>query len=101
MYVEVLSEYKKNPIKQTDNKYAEQCITTVMYAAYDDIRTRLYTLLGFNSRGGGSADGKDSASIVLFPSGSDAEFLPLVVALIRANKGGGKIPIDSSSSIVY
>ena len=101
MYAEVLSEYKKNPMKQTDNKYAEQCITTVMYAAYDDIRTRLHRLLGFNSSGGGSADGKDSASIVLFPSGSDAEFLPLVVALIRANKGGGKIAIDSSSSVVY
>ena len=88
-------------MKQTDNKYAEQCITTVMYAAYDDIRTRLYTLLGFNSRGGGSADGKDSASIVLFPSGSDAEFLPLVVALIRANKRGGKSAINIFSNIIF
>jgi hypothetical protein len=75
----------------------------VIYDVNDNIRSRLSTILGLNndsiSDGGGDSESKGTsdsldygtsreASLVLFPSGSDAEFLPLVVAMIRSKKRG-------------
>lgn len=54
-----------------------------MFSACDDIRQRLSLVLGFDESG-------SAASLVMFPSGSDAEFLPLVMALIRSNADGGE-----------
>lgn len=54
-----------------------------MFSAYDIVRQRLSLVLGFDGSG-------SKASLVMFPSGSDAEFLPLVVALIRSNAEGGE-----------
>jgi hypothetical protein len=59
-----------------------QSVTAVISAACNDIRQRLLLIMGFS--------GNNKASLITFPSGSDAEFLPLVVALIRSNSRGGK-----------
>lgn len=59
-----------------------QSVTAVMSSACNDIRQRLLSLMGFS--------GSNSASLIMCPSGSDAEFFPLVVALIRSNSRGGK-----------
>ena len=77
----------KNDFELSDDESMKQCISTAMYGACDDIRSRLHALFGFNCK---NTD-EENASLVLFPSGSDAEFLPLVVALIRAKDDGGKI----------
>ena len=68
-----------------------------MYGACDDIRTRLLAIFGLKGAN------ENVASLVLFPSGSDAEFLPLVVALIRAKNAGGEItnPLYSLKSYPF
>jgi hypothetical protein len=48
----------------------------VMMEENDDIRYRLHSLFDISS---------EMASIVLFPSGSDAELIPTVAALIRSD----------------
>lgn len=59
-----------------------QSVTAVMSSACNDIRQRLLSVMDFS--------GSNEASLIMCPSGSDAEFLPLVVALIRSNSRGGK-----------
>ena len=90
LYDQVTKEFanrkeEKKVVELSDDESIEQCISTVMYGACDDIRTRLLAIFGLKGTN------ENIASLVLFPSGSDAEFLPLVVALIRAKNAGGEI----------
>jgi hypothetical protein len=71
-----------------------QCLSGVIYAACDNIRSRLLSVLDL-SKVNTDISHSDSiktgeAGLILFPSGSDAEFLPLIMALIRA-KGQGVV----------
>ena len=90
LYDQVTKEFakrkeEKKVVELSGDESIEQCISTVMYGACDDIRTRLLAVFGLKGTN------ENIASLVLFPSGSDAEFLPLVVALIRAKHVGGEI----------
>ena len=62
-------------------------VSNVMFTACDDVRRRLASCLGYNSA--------NEIGMITFPSGSDAEYLPLIIALIRANIGGIDITIRS------
>ena len=102
LYDQVTKEFanrkeEKKVVELSDDESIEQCISTVMYGACDDIRTRLLAIFGLKGTN------ENVASLVLFPSGSDAEFLPLVVALIRAKNAGGEItnPLYSLKSYHY
>ena len=72
----------------TDSESASQLsqsISNVMNAACDDVRHRLARCLGYDSVG--------SIGMITFPSGSDAEYLPLIVALTRAYSQGTYVTI--------
>lgn len=55
-------------------------ISNVMYTACNNVRHRLARCLGY--------DCDSMIGMITFPSGSDAEYLPVIIALIRANLGG-------------
>jgi hypothetical protein len=63
-----------------NDSQSPQSIPNVMYAACDDVRHRLARCLGYDS--------VSSIGMITFPSGSDAEYLPLIIALTRAYSQG-------------
>lgn len=79
---QLLQEYSDRECLGCNDPSVSQSVTAVMSAACNNIRQRLSSVLGLS--------GSSKASLITFPSGSDAEFLPLVVALIRSNSRGGK-----------
>ena len=64
-------------MQTTSVEAVNNAIAQVIGATNDDIRVRLGCVLGLTP---------STAEIVLFPSGSDAELLPLILALIRTQQ---------------
>jgi hypothetical protein len=79
---QLLQEFSDREGLGCNDASVSQSVTAVMSAACNNIRQRLLSVMGFS--------GSNMASLITFPSGSDAEFLPLVVALIRSDSRGGK-----------
>ena len=74
---EQLLSLQSNSLEAVKNAIAQ-----VIHATNDDIRVRLTQVLGLKP---------STAEIVLFPSGSDAELLPLIIALIRTKQSNVKL----------
>ena len=74
---EQLLSLQSNSLEAVKNAIAQ-----VIDATNDDIRVRLTQVLGLKP---------STAEIVLFPSGSDAELLPLIIALIRTQQSNVKL----------
>jgi hypothetical protein len=93
-YFEALKQPNYVQFEGMNTTILNQCVSDVMYAACDDIRSRLLSVLGLNKVYNDISHAESiktgEAGLILFPSGSDAEFLPLVTALIRA-KGCGVV----------